>query len=265
MAIYYCFPGGKYKVLTLSYDDGKIEDRRLVALCNDHGIKGTFNLNGGNLGEPSFVTKEEVKELYKGHEVACHTFSHPTLERCPKSEIVNEIMKDRKELEALVGYPVRGFSYPNGSYHNELIQMLPSLGIEYGRIVATTNQFAMPKDYYTWQSTCHHNHNLLENCHQFVEASKSQYLYLMYVWGHSYEFSIDNNWELMESFFEQVGRRDDIWYASNIEIVDYMKVVNNLIFTADSNMVMNPFAQTAFLSVNGRIVEIPGGKTVTLA
>lgn len=265
MAVYYCFPEGKYKVLTLSYDDGKIEDRRLVSLCNQYGIKGTFNLNGGNLGKPSFITKEEVKDLYQGHEVACHTFSHPTLERCSKSVIVNEIIEDRKELEKLMGYAVRGFAYPNGSYHNELIEMLPSLGIEYGRIVGDTDQFSMPKNYYTWQSTCHHNHKLLENCKQFVEAHKSQYLYLMYVWGHSYEFSMDNNWELIESFFEKVGGRDDIWYASNIEIVDYMKVVNNLIFTADSNVVMNPFSQSAYLSVNGRIVEIPGGKTVTLA
>ncbi len=27
--VYTCFPGGKHKVLTMSYDDGKLEDRRL--------------------------------------------------------------------------------------------------------------------------------------------------------------------------------------------------------------------------------------------
>ena len=30
--VYKVFPGGKFKVLTFSYDDGKIEDRRLVKL-----------------------------------------------------------------------------------------------------------------------------------------------------------------------------------------------------------------------------------------
>lgn len=29
--IYTCFPGGKHKVLTMSYDDGRLEDRRLAA------------------------------------------------------------------------------------------------------------------------------------------------------------------------------------------------------------------------------------------
>ena len=36
----------------MSYDDGKHEDRRLVELFNKHGIKGTFNLNGGLEGDP---------------------------------------------------------------------------------------------------------------------------------------------------------------------------------------------------------------------
>ena len=50
--IYTCFPGGKHKVLTMSYDDGKHEDRRLVALFNQYGIKGTFNVNSGLEGDP---------------------------------------------------------------------------------------------------------------------------------------------------------------------------------------------------------------------
>ena len=47
--IYTCFPGGKHKVLTMSYDDGKIHDRRLIALFNKYGIKGTFHINGNGL------------------------------------------------------------------------------------------------------------------------------------------------------------------------------------------------------------------------
>ena len=48
--IYTCFPGGKHKVLTMSYDDGRLEDRRLVALFNRYGIRGTFHLNSALLG-----------------------------------------------------------------------------------------------------------------------------------------------------------------------------------------------------------------------
>ena len=45
--IYCCFPGGKHKALTLSYDDGRTQDRRLVDIFNRNGIKGTFHLNSG--------------------------------------------------------------------------------------------------------------------------------------------------------------------------------------------------------------------------
>ena len=47
MKVYVCFPEGKAKALTMSYDDGKIQDERLVSIFNRYGIRGTFNLNYG--------------------------------------------------------------------------------------------------------------------------------------------------------------------------------------------------------------------------
>ena len=40
MKVYTCFPGGKAKALTMSYDDGKVQDRRLIDIFNKYGIKG---------------------------------------------------------------------------------------------------------------------------------------------------------------------------------------------------------------------------------
>lgn len=86
-----CFPGGKFKALTMSYDDGRIADRRLVEIFNKYGIKGTFNINSGLLGTSDRLSMDEIRELYKGHEVAIHTLTHPTLTRCPNEQIVYEI------------------------------------------------------------------------------------------------------------------------------------------------------------------------------
>ena len=98
--IYTCFPSGKHKVLTLSYDDGKEEDRRLVDMFNKYGLKGTFHINSGIAGgDPQRIPLSEIKELYKGHEVSCHTDTHPTIERCPLSEVVKQVMLDRELLE----------------------------------------------------------------------------------------------------------------------------------------------------------------------
>lgn len=259
--IYTCFPGGKHKVLTMSYDDGREEDRRLVALFNEYGIKGTFHVNSGIDWDEKRIPMTEYKELYQGHEVSVHTSTHPTIARCPMEEVVEQIVEDRKALEEAVGYPVRGMSYPNGSFSQEIIDVLPALGIRYARTVGSTDSFSMPENFLRWTATCHHNHNLQKLGEEFVALYKKQYLYMMYVWGHSYEFGLQDNWEVMENFCKLVGHREDIWYATNIEIVDYMEAAKRLQFTANLDKVYNPSFQSVWIAVNdNQIVEIKGGE-----
>jgi peptidoglycan/xylan/chitin deacetylase (PgdA/CDA1 family) len=260
------FPHGKFKVLTLSYDDGRNADRRLVQLMNDYGIKGTFHLNSGLFGAKDRVSREDIAELFRGHEISAHTVTHPTIARCPKEQLVHEIMEDRMELESIAGYTVRGMSYPNGSFNKAIKEILPMLGIEYSRVTESTGGFGMPDDWHEWKPTCHHyrNRNLLQLTESFLAANKSQYLYMMYVWGHSYEFDNDNNWELIETFCARAGRRDDIWYATNIEIVDYVKSFHRLQFSASRSFVYNPSASPVWIQANGKIVEIGGGSQVQL-
>ncbi len=260
--IYTCFPHGKHKTLTMSYDDGKIFDRQLIAVFNKYGIKGTFHLNSGLVGaDAERIQPDEFKELYEGHEVSCHTSTHPTIERCPLSQVVQQVIEDRKALEAAVGYPVRGMSYPNGSYSKDIINMLPACGIEYCRVVGNTDDFAFPDNFLEWTSTCHHSHNLMENARRFADLHKTQYLYMMYVWGHSYEFDRDGTWDKIEEFCKFIGGRDDIWYATNIEIVDYMNAAKNLKYSADGGMVYNPNAISVWISSDGAHFEIKPGET----
>ncbi|SMF84349.1 Predicted xylanase/chitin deacetylase [Paenibacillus uliginis N3/975] len=258
------FPEGKHKVLTMSYDDGRTADKRLVSLFNEHRIKGTFHLNSGLAGRNDRIPLEEVGEVYRGHEISAHTVTHPTMARCAKEQIVGEIMEDRKALESITGYPVRGFSYPNGSFNLQIKDMLPYLGIEYARTVASHGDFRMPDDFMEWNPTCHHNQNLPELAETFKQLNQRLRLHMMYVWGHSYEFDQDNNWELIESFCESIGNRDDIWYATNMEIVDYMKKFQQLRFSASMDLVYNPFYDSIWLEVDGTTVEVKGGSQMKL-
>lgn len=264
--IYYCYPEGKNKALTMSYDDGCSEDRRLVEIFNKNGIKGTFNINAGlrDYPERPRVQLDEFKELYKGHEVAVHTLTHPTIERCNLAQVTQQVLEDRKILEKAVGYPVRGMAYPNGSYTEEIEKLLPSLGIRYSRVVGSSDNFSLPKNMYEWKATCHHNHNLLENAEQFLGLFKKQYLYLMYVWGHSFEFTTKDNWDLMENFCSKVGGKDDTWYCTNIQFIDWQDTMKALQFAADSSFVYNPTANDAWLSVDGEIRCVKGGQLVNL-
>lgn len=263
--IYCCFPGGKHKALTMSYDDGKLQDRRLIDIFNRHGIKGTFHINSGLFADENRIKPEEIPALYQGHEVSCHTVTHPTIARCPMPEVVTEVLEDRKALEGIVGYPVRGLSYPNGSLSDEIVSMLPHCGIRYSRVVGNTDGFALPENPYRWMATCHHNHRLMELGEQFLSLHKTQYLYLMYVWGHSYEFDVHDNWQLMEDFCAMMGAKDDIWYCTNIELMDCLDDFKRLQFAADNSFVYNPNARDCWICVRStEYVCIPAGQTVRL-
>ena len=88
---------------------------RLVEIFNKNGIKGTFNLNSGKFGlhpAPGFlheyINDEEVVSRYTGHDVAVHSVNHPWLQRQSSDMILSEVIEDRRNLENLVGYPVKG-------------------------------------------------------------------------------------------------------------------------------------------------------------
>lgn len=264
MAIRYDrFPGGVHKALTMSFDDGRIHDRRLVDKMNAYGLKGTFHLNSGFFGKEDYVEAGEVATLYQGHEVSAHTVDHPFLEQSPPDQIASTIVDDRKALEALVGYPVRGMSYPFGTYNDRVVAMLPALGIEYARTVSSHGQFDMPSDWLRWHPTCHHK-EMLAYIEAFLEAPRYTRMKLFYVWGHSFEFENDDNWELVDRFAERVGGRSDVWYATNAEIAAYMKALDGLRWSADCRIVHNPSAMPVWISADGDAVEIPAGQIVRI-
>lgn len=262
--IYTCFPGGRHKALTFSYDDGLEEDRRLVELFNRHGLRGTFNLNSGIENDPRRIPLAEYATLYKGHEVACHTSRHPTISRCSTEQVARQILEDRMVLEEAIGVPVRGLAYPNGSYNRKIMELLPLLGIRYARIVPTTGGFELPDNWFEWAGTCHHDQNLLDKGEDFLARNKTQYLNLMYVWGHSFEFTLHDNWQVMEDFCAMMEGHDEVWYATNIEIADYMDAADRLQFTAAGDKVYNPSACDVWLEVEGQKVEVPGGTLTAL-
>ena len=133
-------------------------------------------------------------------------------------------------------------------------------------MVETVPDFALPKDPLEWHATCHHDDpKLMEYAEFFADFKKSQYLKLMYVWGHSYEFDNNDNWDVIENFCKYMGGRDDIWYATNIEIIDYMDAAKRLRFSADYEKVYNPNACSVWLQLNSdKCVEIEGGTLVDL-
>ncbi len=85
---------------------------------------------------------------------------------------------------------------------------------------------------------------------------------MFYVWGHSYEFDNGNNWERIETFTEYMGHRDDIWYATNIEIYDYMQAYSKLQMSCNQNIIHNPSAIPVWFESDEKIYCIEPRETI---
>jgi len=221
------FPQGKMKALTLSYDDGVEQDRRLVEILNCYGIKATFNLNSGIQSGSSYwerngitIRRMNVKslpELYRGHEIAVHSLTHPYLEKLDEETIVNELEQDKINLERIFGTKMYGMAYPYGTFNDEVKKIVARCGLLYARGVNSTFSFDIPKDLLAFQPTAIHTDAcLMELAEAFIKL-KPDSPQVFYLWGHSYEFETDNNWHIIEDFCKLISNKDDIYYATNAQ------------------------------------------------
>lgn len=269
------FEGGKRKALTFSYDDGTIHDRRLVSLMNQYGMKGTFNLNSGLFGRKenkiingidtdfSRIEEEEVKTLYAGHEVAAHAVNHSALTELPGRLASTEVLMDRQNLENLTDEIVRGFAYPYGTYNETAEEILNACGIAYARTVVSTNDFALPRNFLEWHPTCHHESPQLTKLMERFCKEDAWNSQVFYLWGHSYEFAQKDNWQLIEDFMKYVSEyKEKIWFATNIEIVDYVKAFRELKCSVDGRTFYNPAGITLWFERGGEIHCIHGNEKI---
>ena len=275
---YVRFPNFKRKAVTLSYDDGVRQDKRLIAIMQKYGLKGTFNINGGLFGgeyqgvEKGRMSVEEAKELYNnsGMEVAIHGYKHLSLPLIDRALATNDVCTDRKELERIFGRIIKGMAYANGAYSDEVVEMLRQNGVCYARTTISTGNFDLPKDWLRLPATCHHrNPELMELAKQFVEQGEKPYFWhnapkMFYLWGHSYEFDDWDNWNVIEEFAEYIGGREDIWYATNGEIFTYLQACDRLEFSIEGKFVHNPSCIDVYLNYYGTEKIIPAGETVEL-
>ena len=274
------FPQGKTKALILSYDDGRTEDRQLVKLMNQYGLKGTFHLNSNKLGTNGYLTKAEIKQLFAGHEVSVHSANHPGLTILSKIDVVYEVVEDRKELERLMEYPVRGMAYPFGNTNDFVVETITGLGIEYARTVEDTYTFNIPENFLKWHPTVHQfakafwepnnpesDKKELARFYQLIDDFKStKELSLLDIWGHSWEMANNQNkWDETEKFFKLLANNSDIHYTTQIDLVDYINAFHNLKFSVEKNMVINQSSLTIFFKKNGKSYSIFPGETLVLS
>ena len=78
------------KYFTLSFDDGLEQDKRIIALMKQYGLKGTFNLNSGLFGQRGEVMGLGSFSFRDCEEGVRHRwpFSYVPHNRIPEDEMI---------------------------------------------------------------------------------------------------------------------------------------------------------------------------------
>jgi peptidoglycan-N-acetylglucosamine deacetylase len=218
-----------HKAVTFSFDDGITQDIRLVQLLNKYHLKGTFNINTGlakrGLTFPidhvtvDHLNLHECIDLYQGHEVAIHSVTHPDLTKLSNVDINDELSEDRLVIQKTFGYTPVGMAYPYGTFNDHVVDVIKSLGIQYARTVISTYDFKIQTDLLRFKPTIHQGDpKIFELIDAFLSSDSSDDQ-LLYIWGHSYEFDVDQSWERFESICLKLSDIDFIYYGTNQDVL----------------------------------------------
>lgn len=275
------FPQGKTRAFTMSYDDGCEADLRFSDIISPHGLKCTFNLNALSLGRMYEHSKETIEHYFyaRGHEVAIHGAHHRASGRLRPIEIIDEVLACRRDLEARLGRIIRGMAYPDSGIrslathtaYEDVRHALSACGITYARTLGEDNRrFDMPNDFYAWMPTAHHkNPEVLSMLDEFLSLDyEKMYISgrrerLFFLWGHTFEFVTETDWELPRVIAERVSAHPDVWCATNTEIYDYVTAYNALVYSADNTTVYNPTLFPLWFERDGTCYRIAPGETRT--
>ena len=161
----------------------------------------------------------------------------------------------------------------NFTTYEQIKNYLSELDIAYARTLGGDNDsFLLPSDFHAWMPSAHHdNPKIMEYIDKFLALDISTKAYharrvprLLYIWGHSYEFDRNDNWEHIEEICEKLANNDEIWYATNIEIYDYVQAYKNLRYSANGCMIYNPTLLTVWLDVDGKTYQIHSNETILI-
>src|SRR5882672_5324178 len=111
-----CWSGTRWPVF-LTFDDGGMSAATSIAAAlESRRWHGHFFIVTDRLGEPAFLSGQQVNELRKrGHVIGSHSCSHPPrMSHCSREELAHEWRESVRVLSSVIGEPVTVASVPGG-------------------------------------------------------------------------------------------------------------------------------------------------------
>lgn len=266
------YPNGKKKAFNITYDDGVMQDVAFVEMLNRYGLKGTFHLNSQLMRERFSWTHDNgmevtrlplsaVKELYRGHEVASHTLTHPYMSSLSKDEILRQMAEDKATLESVWGREVAGFAVPFSYYSDLIADCARECGFEYARRSEFTENYTPCGDFYHWKTGFYHIcPGLADYVAGFLNTQEE--LAVCQIVGHSYDLDAEQLWGTLELICAAVAAREDVWFCTNLELVRYLKAVRKCIIL--DSYAQNGSDEIIWLECDGELHCLAPGEVLAL-
>ena len=122
-------------VVSLTFDDGDADNFAMGALLQQYGLRATFYIPSGLVGQPGFMTWDQLKSLQAaGNEIGGHSLDHTKLQGLGTDALRHEICDDRQNLIEHGFTPV-SLAYPFGNYDPNVKAMAKECGYAGARTV----------------------------------------------------------------------------------------------------------------------------------
>lgn len=113
---------GTPPIVTFTFDDVPVSACELGAsILESFGARGTFYVAGRGCGTtsadgPACASIDQLRPIWaNGHEIGCHTYSHPAVRHMAIEELKSELDRNQAALAEINGNIVlRNFAYPYG-------------------------------------------------------------------------------------------------------------------------------------------------------
>lgn len=163
--------GGPIRV---TFDDGNDSDIR-IALPEllKRNMRAVFFIVAGRVGIPHFLNKEQLRELISaGMEIGSHGMNHRPWHRLRPTELREEIVDARDQIEQWIGRPVKEAACPFGSYGRRSLSEL--WRARYMHIHTSDGGWARSSDWVQPRNTIHRMDTVEAVTSLFYGGKKSQ-------------------------------------------------------------------------------------------
>lgn len=236
--------------ISFAWDDGAIEDLKLMDLSLKYKIPGMFFMPATN-AERKVLSEENIKRINNnGFKIGAHTYSHKYLSKLPLNEAQVEIVSGKDYLEQLLGKEVNHFCFPGGMYNSELINMTrryfsSARTADTGALLGKDSFLIRPAIHFYDRGKLSLLYNSIKNMSLICPAilknlSEDSYFDLlkkiiedlsnyrgthrMIVWGHSWEIEQFSLWDDLVDLFQWLTKN----YSLNLRNYSEILKSNNI-------------------------------------